>query len=104
MQTPDALAQLGNRIEALFSVPTAIASFALTPDSYAATIGNVILLGGDTDTIAAMAGALAGAFLGVNAIPQRLLALLENSPKGRAYIADLADHLYSVYEASNRQN
>ena len=42
----------------MHSVPTAIASFALTPDSFEETIGNVILLGGDTDTLAAMAGSM----------------------------------------------
>src|SRR5262249_22545246 len=46
---PDDLAPLGNRIEALHSVPTAVASFALTPESFEATISNVIFLGGDTD-------------------------------------------------------
>ncbi len=61
VQTPGDLAGLGNRIEALHSVPTAIASFALTPDSFESTISNVIFLGGDTDTLAAMAGALSGA-------------------------------------------
>jgi hypothetical protein len=38
-------AQLGNGIEALESVPTAIASLALTPESDEETVGNVILLG-----------------------------------------------------------
>src|SRR5581483_11831873 len=42
---PVGLAGLGNGIEALESVPTAIASFALTPESYEATISNVIFLG-----------------------------------------------------------
>ena len=45
----DGLAVLGNRIEALHSAPTAIASFALTPESFEETISNVIFLGGDTD-------------------------------------------------------
>jgi poly(ADP-ribose) glycohydrolase ARH3 len=87
------LAGLGNGIEALESVPTAIASFALAPDSYADTIANVIFLGGDTDTLAAMAGALSGAFLGVDAVPPRLLGLLENGPRGRDYLLRLADDL-----------
>jgi poly(ADP-ribose) glycohydrolase ARH3 len=91
------LAGLGNGIEALESVATAIASFALTPGSYADAIGHVILLGGDTDTLAAMAGALAGARLGEQGIPSGLLELLESSPKGRAYLIDLADRLWEVY-------
>jgi poly(ADP-ribose) glycohydrolase ARH3 len=90
------LAGLGNGIAAVESVPTAIASFALTPDSYADTIGNVILLGGDTDTMAAMAGALAGARLGLGAVPARLVELLESSPKGRDYILQLADRLHDA--------
>jgi transposase InsO family protein len=42
-----------------YRTPAAVASFALTPESFEATISNVIFLGGDTDTLAAMAGALA---------------------------------------------
>ncbi len=97
VQGPNDLAELGNRIEALHSVPTAIASFALTPESFEATIGNVIFLGGDTDTLAAMAGALSGAYLGASRLPSRLVGLLESSPKGREYIRRLADTLFDVY-------
>ena len=82
IQAPEQLAGLGNRIEALHSVPTAIASFAMTPESFEETIGHVILLGGDTDTLAAMAGALSGAYLGAGRLPSRLVNLLESSPKG----------------------
>ena len=94
---PDDLAALGNRIEALHSVPTALASFALTPESFEETVGNVILLGGDTDTLAAMAGALSGAYLGAGGIPERLVGLLESSPKGRDYLRKLADELLAAY-------
>jgi poly(ADP-ribose) glycohydrolase ARH3 len=97
VQSPKELAQLGNRIEALDSVPTAIASFALTPESYASTIANLIFLGGDTDTLAAMAGALSGAFLGVEGIPRHLVQLLENSPKGRDYLLELSERLFAAY-------
>lgn len=91
------LNQLGNRIEALESVPTAIASFALTPESFEETVSHVIFLGGDTDTLAAMAGALSGAYLGVKRLPQRLVQLVESSPKGRDYLLALADRLFSQY-------
>jgi len=100
VQAPEELATLGNRIEALHSVPTAIASFALTPESFEATIGNVILLGGDTDTLAAMAGALSGAYVGAGRLPGRLVGLLESSPKGRAYIQQLAGQLFALYDRS----
>jgi poly(ADP-ribose) glycohydrolase ARH3 len=98
VQDVEGLAKLGNRIEALHSVPTAIASFALTPESYAATIGHGIFLGGDTDTIAAMAGALSGAYLGAKELPRRLAKLLETSPKGRAYLRELSWKLFVLYK------
>jgi poly(ADP-ribose) glycohydrolase ARH3 len=97
VQNPKDLINLGNQIEALHSAPTAIASFALTPNSFEETIGNVILLGGDTDTLAAMAGALSGAYLGAKRLPGRLVGLLESSPKGRDYLSQLAGQLFEVY-------
>jgi poly(ADP-ribose) glycohydrolase ARH3 len=102
--SPDQLAALGNGIEALHSVPTAIAAFALTPDSYEETVANAIFLGGDTDTIAAMAGAISGAYLGIDALPQRLVDLLETSPKGRAYLFGLADKLHERHLAGREAN
>lgn len=92
------LTGLGNGIQALESVPTALASFALAPDSFADTIANVIFLGGDTDTLAAMAGALSGAYLGLSQLPQRLVQLLETSPKGRDYLVQLGARLFEKYE------
>lgn len=96
------LAALGNRIEALHSVPTAVASFALHPESFVEAVGNVILLGGDTDTLAAMAGAVSGAYLGANRLPARLVGLLESSPKGRDYLVGLADGLFAAYTGGGR--
>lgn len=100
IQHPDQLAPLGNRIEALHSAPTAIASFALTPGSYAETIANVIFLGGDTDTLAAMAGGISGAYLGLSRMPPRLVDRLERSPKGRPYLEQLAEQLFARYQLS----
>ena len=97
-QAREDLAGLGNRIEALHSVPTAIASFALTPESFEATVSNVIFLGGDTDTLAAMAGSLSGAYLGASRLPRRLVGLLESSTKGGAYLKGLSDQLLAVYQ------
>ena len=94
--TPDELGALGNGIQALESVATALACFASAPDDYSTAIGRAILLGGDTDTIAAMTGALAGAFLGVQAMPAGLLGRLEDHPagKGRSYLKELAGKLF----------
>lgn len=101
-QAADDLAVLGNEIEALHSVPTAIASFALAPESFESAISSVIFLGGDTDTLAAMAGALSGAYLGASRLPARLVCLLENGPKGREYLLQLAAQLHAVYLRGRR--
>jgi poly(ADP-ribose) glycohydrolase ARH3 len=80
---------LGNGIEAPRSVPTAIYCFLRQPQSYKDTVLYAVSLGGDTDTIAAMAGAISGAYLGIEAIPSEWLAKLEN----RKYIEALAVNL-----------
>lgn len=90
----DTLGRLGNTLEAHRSVVTSIACFALNMDSYEDTIARAISLGGDVDTLAAMAGAISGARLGVGAIPRHLVDRLENGPKGRDYILGLADALW----------
>ncbi|CAE1293643.1 ADPRHL2 [Acanthosepion pharaonis] len=70
--------KLGNNVSALDSVPTSIYSFlrALSDidglkerNAFERTIIYAISLGGDTDTIATMAGAIAGAYWGEEAIP-----------------------------------
>lgn len=94
------VALLGNGIEAIDSVPTAIACFALAPNSYETAVANAIFLGGDTDTIAAMTGALCGAFAGCQAIPGNLLSVLEDQGKGRTFLAALADRLHARYAAT----
>lgn len=96
-----ALETLGNGIQALESVATSIAAFSLSPNSYLTTVSNAIFLGGDTDTLAAMAGAISGAYLGLTGVPTELTKQLENTPKGRDYIVDLADRLYSVHQNGN---
>jgi poly(ADP-ribose) glycohydrolase ARH3 len=95
------VAALGNGIEAVDSVPTAIACFALAPDSYETAVANAIFFGGDTDTIAAMTGALCGAFAGSEAIPGNLLAVLEEQGKGRTYMMELADRLHQACEMTS---
>lgn len=96
LHSPEELALLGNGIAALESVATAIGCFLLAPDCYVTTVGRAVLLGGDTDTIACMAGALSGAYLGHRAIPSQWLDILEDHEgfKGRSYLATLADQLF----------
>lgn len=88
---------LGNSLPAHRSVVTSIACFTTSPDSFEETVAQAIALGDDTDTLAAMAGALSGAYLGLGAIPQRWLDRLEDGPKGRPYLRTLAERLYERY-------
>jgi len=81
--------ELGNGIEAFNSVPTAIYSFLSQPHSFAQAILYAISLGGDTDTIGAMTGAISGAYLGFESIPSRW----ENKLENRLYIKELAKKL-----------
>ncbi len=84
--------ELGHGVEAFQSVPTAIYSFLSHPRSYEGAVIFAISLGGDTDTIAAMTGAISGAYLGVEAIPIRWRVKLEN----RDYIVGLAEKLWHI--------
>jgi ADP-ribosylglycohydrolase len=54
------------------SVLWSIYSFLRTPEDYWETICTAIRVGGDVDTTAAMAGAISGAYLGLDALPQGL--------------------------------
>lgn len=84
--------ELGNGIEAFNSVPTAIFSF-IAHTTFEASLIHAVSLGGDTDTIAAMCGAIAGAKYGLEGIPERWLIKLEN----REYIEKLAKDLFAIY-------
>jgi ADP-ribosylglycohydrolase len=55
------------------SVLWSLYAFLRTPEDYWETICTAISGGGDTDTTAAMAGAISGAYLGVDALPSHLL-------------------------------
>jgi poly(ADP-ribose) glycohydrolase ARH3 len=83
---------LGNRPTAHESVPAAIYA-AAAHESAEAAISFAVRCGGDSDTIAAMAGAIAGARIGASAIPWRWLDALEQGPKGRGHVERLADRL-----------
>ncbi len=63
--------------------------------SFEETLVRAANLGGDADTISAVAGALAGAFWGVEAIPRRWLRALQD----RTVIRDLARDLFRVRTA-----
>ncbi|XP_059585597.1 ADP-ribosylhydrolase ARH3 [Alligator mississippiensis] len=99
----DVLYELGNGVAALRSVPTAIYSFLRSmgsdpdiPDHYnnlQRAIIYCISLGGDTDTIATMAGAIAGAYYGEEQVP----ASWEQSCEAFQETEKVANSLYELY-------
>jgi len=84
--------ELGNGVEAYNSVPTAIYCFLRNWDSFEDSVLYAIGLGGDTDTIGAMTGAISGAYHGVEAIPELWKSRLERDD----YIEELAKKLWFI--------
>jgi len=83
---------LGNGVEAHNSVPTAIYSFLKNSDNFKDSVLYAVSLGGDTDTIGAMTGAISGAYHGIETIPEDWKRDLER----REYIEKLAERLWEI--------
>lgn len=70
--------RLGRSVAVHESMPFSIYSFLRYPKSFESCLFCSILHGGDRDTLGAMAGALSGAYLGMEAIPRAWIEKLEN--------------------------
>lgn len=86
----DVAAVIGTGVAASEAVPAAICAFLRHPDSFPDVVRFAISLGGDTDTIASMAGAMAGARLGEDNIPRSCLERTE----GALFLGWLGDCIY----------
>ncbi|KAM4540648.1 ADP-ribosylhydrolase ARH3 [Fundulus diaphanus] len=104
----EVISELGNGIAALHSVPTAIFCVLhclqpreYLPESYGGlerTLAYSLALGGDTDTIACMAGAIAGAHYGIEAVPQSWMRCCEGAED-----ADVnAERLHALYHQTSQ--
>ncbi len=74
----------------MHSVPFAVLIWYLHHGDYHATMYAAIQAGGDVDTVAAMAGALAGATVGTPGIPARWVTGIVDQPHGPTYLSALA--------------
>src|ERR671922_1452996 len=83
---------LGNSAFGHESVPTAIFAVA-AQRGFEQAVSFAVRCGGDTDTLGAMAGALAGATYGSRSIPARWLDALEDGRRGRRYVERLGGDL-----------
>ena len=74
------------------AVPCAIFAFLHECSSeFSELVAYAISLGGDTDTIGSMAGAIAGAYFGVEQIPQEWVDCCEESSRAISYADALFD-------------
>jgi len=88
---------LGTGVTAQEAVPMALYCFLRHPDSYADVVHDAVFIGGDTDTIASMAGATAGAFLGVQSIPPAWRDAIVEEKYTSDAIEHLADRLFARF-------
>ena len=91
---------LGTSILAKDVVPSALYCFGRNPLDFSKTIITAVNAGGDTDSIAAIAGAISGAYLGIDAIPRRWLDGLEN----RETIKSMALKLWEIRKSNIANN
>jgi ADP-ribosylglycohydrolase len=83
---------LGDSGLARETVPTAIYSFNHSPYNFEEAVLTAVNMGGDTDSRAAITGAISGAFRGFHNIPERWVEKLENHEK----LAELSDNLWKT--------
>ena len=79
---------VGTSLATQESVPAAFAALAAMPDDPWQVCLLAASLGGDCDTIAAMAGAVAGACHGLGAFPDSALAVIDAQGLGLTALAD----------------
>ncbi len=83
---------LGQGVAVQESMPFAIYAFLHSPGSFEECLYCAVLNGGDRDTLGAMACAVSGAYLGIDAVPRPWRMKLEN----RSHIESLAGKLWDL--------
>ena len=102
LQAREVVKSLGNGVEAHLSVPSACyIALTYSPD-FCDAIREAISLGGDTDTIAGMVGAIVGAHVGEKGLPIEWIEQLEDGPRGRSFARSLADRLFETWWTMNQ--
>jgi poly(ADP-ribose) glycohydrolase ARH3 len=90
--TQHVIEMLGHGIKAVEAVPAAIFAFLYKSDTcFEDVLFYAISLGGDTDTIASMAGAIAGAYWGDEQIPEEWYPVTEGVNEITKYANELCD-------------
>ena len=85
------------------TVPIVLRVWLEYPDRYREAISQIIRLGGDTDTTAAILGAIVGARVGKSGIPQRWQDDLWEWPRTIAWVERLGERLAQTIETGGLQ-
>ncbi len=85
------------------SVPVAIYAWFRHAGDYRAAIEGIVAAGGDTDSVAAMAGALVGATAGEAGLPADWVAGVRDWPRGIPVVRALADRLTDLTATGRAQ-
>jgi poly(ADP-ribose) glycohydrolase ARH3 len=102
LQAKEVVQVLGSGVEAQFSVPGACyVAIAYSPD-FCEAVRAAISLGGDTDTIAGMVGAIVGAHVGEKNLPAEWIEQLEEGYRGRSFARNLAERLFETWWKVNQ--
>jgi ADP-ribosylglycohydrolase len=80
------------------TVPAALYCWARLPSDFQRCVEDAVLLGGDTDSVAAITGAISGAHLGCDAVPSHWIAGLAEWPRTTQWMTRLATALASAVE------
>jgi ADP-ribosylglycohydrolase len=97
LEAREVVQSLGNGVEAHLSVPSACyIAITYSPD-FCDAIRAAVSLGGDTDTIAGMVGAIVGAHVGEKGLPAEWMEQLEGGPRGCSFARSLADKLFQTW-------
>jgi poly(ADP-ribose) glycohydrolase ARH3 len=97
LQAREIAHSLGNGVEAHLSVPSACYIAIIYSPDFCEAIRASISLGGDTDTIAGMVGAIVGAHVGEKGLPIEWIEQLEDGPRGRSFARSVADRLFETW-------
>lgn len=79
------------------TVPIALYCWLSAANDVRATVEHAVRLGGDTDTVAAIAGGLTGASVGAQGVPADWLAGLWEAPRSPRWIGRLGERLAEAY-------
>jgi ADP-ribosyl-[dinitrogen reductase] hydrolase len=80
------------------TVPAALYCWAYSPSDFQQSVEHAVLLGGDTDSVAAITGAISGANLGYRAIPSAWVERLAEWPRTVKWIEELSRALADAVE------